>query len=298
MKNETFPSINFNPGQNNDGSHPEQTLHFSAANGFPLGAYRHFLAPFYDQYTVIGLENRGAWRADPPHRAFGWTDHANDIITMLEQRRQKGKDSKGIIAIGHSIGGTVSALAAHKRPDLFRAVIMIDPASPPGRYFWRLPKQIIQAMMRRHRLVTGTSKRRFQWPSRHEFISTIKEKAVYRDFSTIALQEYAEAGLIKDDNGGFELRYDRAWEAHNFLTTHAPWPALRKSQTPTLLLRAEKSYMHKPEDFEFHSKRLPACVDTAVIRGAGHMAIQEDTDQVTQICKDWLRKQGLLSPPL
>lgn len=296
MINKESINFGFGPVPYYEGGYSEYTLHFLAANGFSVGAYQHFLEPFCDYYTVIALENRGAWRADPPAPSFDWNDHANDMIKMLDQHRQSRADKTGVIAIGHSIGGTVSALAAEKRPDLFRAIIMIDPASPPGRLFWRLPKQAIQFVMRRHRLVTGTSKRRYQWPSKQEFISAMESKAVYRNFSPKALQEYAETGLVEDGNGGYELRYDRQWEAHNFLALRAPWPALRKTKVPTLLLRAENSYMHKPDIFEFHRRRLSSSVETAVIRGAGHMAIQEDTEQVTQICMSWLSKQGLLSP--
>lgn len=273
----------------------QPTLHFSAANGFPVAAYQHFLGQLDADFHIVALENRGIWSTSAPPARLHWNTHADDIIALLDYRRRHGLDTAPAIAIGHSIGGTVSALAASKRPDLFRALIMIDPATPPGRYMWRLPAPVLRGILRKHRLVTSARNRRHQWQSIDEFHSSMRSKSIYKTFTEQAMHDYAQAALKQADDGHLQLRYDPHWEAQNFLSSFAPWRALRTIRVPTLLLRADLSYMHPPGDFDYLTRKLAPFVDTASIKGVGHMAIQEDPDQVLQLCTRWLSAQALLN---
>jgi pimeloyl-ACP methyl ester carboxylesterase len=273
------------------------TLHFAAANGFPVGSYDFFLNHFKHEFNVVGLENRGAWDDKPPQRRFSWHHHADDLIAFLDYRR-KTYHCRPVIAMGHSIGGTVSALAAAKRPDLFKALIMFDPATTPGRLFSTISAIAPAAsftLLAKTNLVKRTRGRTPLWESKEAFINYHRKKATYRNFSEVAFDNYAQAGLVAQSNGQFSLRYSREWEAHNFQHTFSPWQALRSIEIPTLVLRAEHSYLHKKADFKRNMRRMPPLISHGVIRGAGHMALQEDCEQVVQISYDWLRKNGLLS---
>ncbi len=218
------------------GGHGEEPLHFAAANGFPVASYTPFLAHFQSDYHIIGLENRGVWDHQPPPRGFSWRQHADDLIAFLEHAQ-----TRPVIAMGHSIGATVSALA-----------------------------------------------------DRQAFIDYHRNKAAYRRFSADAFNEYAQAGLIEQADGQYKLSYNREWEAHNFKHTFSPWQALRNIQVPTLVLRAEHSYLHKAKEFERRVKRLSPFVSHGVIKGAGHMALQEDCEQVVKLSRDWLQCTKLL----
>ncbi|MEX1670089.1 alpha/beta fold hydrolase [Zhongshania guokunii] len=270
-----------------NGSEP---LLFAAANGFPIGSYQTFLSHFADDYRIIGLENRGMWGSAHPPRNFTWRDHADDLIAFLDHQA-----APPLIAMGHSIGGTVLALAAVKRPDLFKAVLMFDPATIPGRFLHALASLAPTQVMGRSKLVKRTQNRQPLWPSRQAFIDYHRPKAAYRQFSEAAFIEYADAGLIEQTDGQFKLAYSREWEAHNFLHTYSPWQALRHIQVPSLILRAEHSYLHKPKEFESRVRRLPANVSHQVIQGVGHMALQEDGEQVVELSRDWLSANQLLA---
>ncbi|MDF1693142.1 MAG: alpha/beta hydrolase [Zhongshania sp.] len=272
------------------GSEP---LLFAAANGFPIGSYQTFLSHFKYDYRIAGLENRGMWGNAHPPRNFTWRDHADDLIAFLDH--QADFNSQPVIAMGHSIGGTVLALAAVKRPDLFKAVLMFDPATIPGRFLPMLASLAPTQVMGRTNLVKRTKNRQQLWPSRQAFIDYHRHKAAYRHFSEPAFTEYAEAGLIEQTDGQFKLAYSREWEAHNFQHTYSPWQTLRHIQVPSLILRAEHSYLHKPKEFESRVKRLPANVSHQVIQGVGHMALQEDGEQVVKLSRDWLSANKLLA---
>lgn len=268
-------------------------LHFSAANGFPVNSYRFFLDRFRDDFHILGLENRGMWGAPPTSIRNSWQGYANDLIAFLQHQRTRFPDSEGVIAVGHSIGGTVSALAAAKRPDLFRAVIMIDPATFPGRRLPYFAPLISPWLTGRLNLVTGTRRRRRQWPSPEAFIQHHLNKPAYQGFSAEAFSDYASAVLDREGDG-YRLLFDPDWESLNFRNISTPWRALRKTTVPTLVLRAEHSYMYNAAIFNYHLQRSAPLVDHDVILDAGHMAPQEDCSQVVTLCRSWLDNKGLL----
>lgn len=270
------------------------TLHFSAANGFPIASYGFFLKYFHSDFSILGLENRGAWGDQLPPRDFTWLQHAEDLIAFLDYRRntqQKGP----VIAMGHSIGATVSALAAAKRPDLFKALLMIDPAAIPGRILPAVAAITPTRLRGQLSLVKSTRRRKPIWESRATFIDYHRGKSAYRRFSDTAIEDYAQAGLIEQNDSSFKLRYSREWEAHNFQHVYSPWQALRHMKVPTLVLRAEHSYLHKRHDFTRNMARVSSLVSHGVITGAGHMALQEDCEQVVKKSYTWLRENQLTS---
>jgi pimeloyl-ACP methyl ester carboxylesterase len=285
--------VDLGPAKWLSGGQGDTTLLFAPANGFPAGSYQSFLAYFQNDFSLIGIENRGAWDNSTPSKHFSWRQHADDLIRFLDQH-QASLAQRPVIAMGHSIGATISAIAAAKRPDLFKALLMFDPAAIPGRFLPTLAAIAPTELMGQLNLVKRTQNRRQLWPDRQTFIDYHRHKAAYRRFSDQAFRDYAQFGLVEQPDGQFKLRYSRDWEAHNFKHTSSPWLALRNIQIPTLILRAEHSYLHKQKEFERRVKRLPALVSHGTIHGAGHMALQEDCEQVVQLSRDWLAKNNLL----
>ncbi len=269
------------------GSRP---LHFAAANGFPVASYQFFLQYFARDFQLLGLENRGVWGGPPPPLRFNWQQHASDLIHFLDSQAPR----QPVIALGHSIGGTVSAIAAARRPDLFAAVVMYDPASLPGRYLPALKPLITPWLTGRMGLVRSTRGRRQQWSSHAEFIDYHRPKSAYCDFSEEAFKQYADAALAKGANGRYTLRYDPNWEAHNFRQVDSPWPALRKISVPTLMLRAAHSNMYQESSYRWHAQRCSPCVEHAIMPQLGHMALQQDAERVATITRQWLAKKALL----
>lgn len=257
------------------------TMHFAAANGFPVGAYRHFLGLLAAHHGVHGLENRGMWPDQPaPDPAFSWDDQTDDLIAFLEHQAREGRIRTPVIGVGHSIGGALTLIAASRRPDLFCRLVLIDPASMPSRTQRRNGHEVHVA---KQAMVEKTLKRRDRWTSREEFRSYLPTRGIYESFCPEALDDYAYAGLVEDGEGGFRLAYHPAWEAHNFMTTGSIWSCLTDIRIPTLLLHGETSSLYPAEDLEGLKAGFSAAVEVLAVNGCGHMIPQEDPHQLARL---------------
>ena len=263
-------------------------LHFLHANGLPFPTYKSFLELLADEYRVCGVDNRGAWPDQPqPDPGYNWLDHADDLIAFLEFHYQRP-----VIAVGHSIGGSVSLFAARKRPDLFRAVVMIDAATSPNKmadWLLRLTPKFVSA---RVPVIRKTRDRRRRWESREKFIEHHRTRKAYKDFTESAYRDYAEGGLEPTGDGDFRLVFNPAWEAFNFQTTPYIWDGLAKTTVPTLLLSAEHTYLHDRAVLLHHAKRFSSQVEYQILHGLHHLAPQQDPETVASIIKTWLRSGG------
>lgn len=257
------------------------TMHFLAANGFPVGAYRHFLGLLAPQYCIHGLENRGMWPGQPaPDPAFSWDDHVEDLIAFLEYQAARGLMRLPVMGAGHSIGGALTLLAANRRPELFSRLVLIDPASLPSPT-QRQTEPDVSVVMRS--VVEKTLKRRTQWSSREEFVSYLPTREVYSNFRREALDDYALAGLMDDGADGFRIAYQPAWEAHNFMTTRSIWPSLAEIRVPTLLLYGEGSSLYPAGDIDGLTAGFSPAVEIVAVRNCGHMIPQEDPEQLARL---------------
>ncbi len=75
------------------------------------------LAP---DFTVVTYDRRGWARSADAAPATSLADHAEDLISVMQERR-------GTV-VGHSYGGTVAMLAAIRRPDLVAALGVFEPS--------------------------------------------------------------------------------------------------------------------------------------------------------------------------
>ena len=98
---------------------------FYSANGFPLGTYSKFLEQLTSKFKLTCLSPRACWpNIKKPPLQTNWEIYADDLIAFVEQ-----KYNEPIVVIGHSQGATATIIAASKRPELFKSLILIEPAS-------------------------------------------------------------------------------------------------------------------------------------------------------------------------
>jgi pimeloyl-ACP methyl ester carboxylesterase len=108
-------------------------------------------------------------------------------------------------------------LAAHRRPDLARCVVMLDSPVVAGwrAYLWRA----VKALGLRERLSPGglARRRRNVWPSRAAAYEHFIAKPIFRAWAPGALDDYLDHGL-KPHPDGVQLRFDRDVEAAIYST--------------------------------------------------------------------------------
>ncbi len=260
-------------------------IHLAHANGFPPSTYKPFAEILTDCYKVIGFPSRPLWPGSRPEDAPNWHVLANDLI--------KGLDAlglKNIIGIGHSLGGVCTMFATISRPDLFRAILLIDPVIlPPNRL--RLVKWMRRLGLK-HRLplVQGALRRRRVWPSQEDCYKHWRSKSFFDNWTDDSLWSYVKAGTRKRDDGHVELIYPPEWEAHIFATPPTDvWDYVSKLRTPTIVIRGEYTNVFKPE-CQSRMKTLVPSARFHLVPEAGHLMPMECPVEVGVVVRSFLEE--------
>jgi pimeloyl-ACP methyl ester carboxylesterase len=264
-------------------------VHVGHANGFPPGTYGPMAHTLKERYHVIALPARPLWPGSTPDSAPSWHPLADDLILGLD-----ALGLSGIAGVGHSLGGVLTLWAAVRRPDLFRAVVLVDPVIlPPAWLCWlRLVHWL--GLQKRLALVQGALHRRRVWPAHQACFGHYREKPLFARWSDEALWAYVESGLRPRDDGSFELVYPPEWEARIFATTPTGiWHDVRRLQVPALVIRGELSGTFRPQAEARMARYLPQA-QFVTIRGAGHLVPMERPAETGAAILDFL--EGVAMP--
>jgi pimeloyl-ACP methyl ester carboxylesterase len=268
---DSIPFINY------DGSGP--AVHFAHANGFPPEAYRHFLRNLTSHFQVKAMLFRPLWPDADPHQIKDWRPFAEDMARFLQQQPESNW-----IGIGHSIGGTTTLRTALAHPDLFRAMILIDPVlfSPWTTHLWRIISRLGLAY-RLHPLAMGARRRRRTFVNKQEMFRNYRQKDVFQRLSDENLQAYVEAMAVPGKHGEVHLAYPPEWEARIFVTgTLADmdiWQNLSRLSIPLLILRGAETNTFFLATAKRVAKHLPG-VSIKTISETGHLLPLEKPDEV------------------
>ncbi len=213
---------------------PGEAVHFYHANGFPAGVYKPFLHTLQKQFDVYALHSRATQINAPSPNHKDWNIYADDLINFLE------KQGKPIIAIGHSMGASSTVLAAIKRPDLFKALVLIEPAMvtfPTSLLLKLAPKKLI----RDSKLVKGTANKPDTWASRNDYENYIRKFKGYRQFSKATFDAFIDHGIQQVEDQ-YRLVFHKEWEAHNYTSPPYLMNNLKKLDQlniPTIAIRGK-----------------------------------------------------------
>ncbi len=220
------------PGRDFGGEGP--LLHFAHANAYPPGCYRQFLEALAEHYRVRAIKQRPLWPGEPPPDLQGWQLFADDLIRYL---RQEGLEQ--VIGVGHSLGAVVSMMAAVREPQLFSALVLIEPVFLPPELFEQGEDVFRNAFVS---LVKRTRRRRNRWPSREAAFEHFRPKSVFSGLTDEALWDYIDEGLCQRHDGQIGLRIPREWEAHIYSQPPSDiWTLLPQLSQPTVAIRAADS---------------------------------------------------------
>jgi len=179
-------------------------LHFTHGNSYPSGSYGRLLDELRRDFDVRTTDMLGHDPAYPVDD--NWHALVDELIAQLERY-----DTPAIL-VGHSLGGAVGMLAAWRRPELARCVVMLDSPVVAGwrAHVWRLAK----ALGLGRRLSPGgvAERRRNVWPSREAAHQHFIAKPIFQAWAPGALDDYLSHGLQPHPDG-VQLRFDREVEA-------------------------------------------------------------------------------------
>ena len=267
------------------GGHGPSTI-FAHANGFPIGSYKPLLDSLKESFRISGWEARPLVHGTDPQEISGWADLAADLELGIESRF-----GSPVVGVGHSLGGVLNLLVAASNPELYRALVLLDPVIFSG------TRALVWGQMKRwgraHRLplMAGALKRRDVWPDRETVRQSWTGKTAFEGWSEQAFDAYLEAGLEQDGkNGGVRLRYTKAWEARIFeVSPHDVWNEIPKVMCPVLVLRGEHSDTLTTGAFRKFGRRAPygTC---RTVEGTGHMLPMQKPEAVASMIVEWLRE--------
>ena len=186
-------------------------LHFSHANGFPALSYAAMLGELGRHYRIGHIDAIGT---DP---RFPVTDRWPHLIEQLINDLEARYRGEPVYAVGHSLGGYLGFIAAARRPELFRAIVMLD-APIIGAVRGRMlaaTKRL--GLVDRVTPAGATRDRRSAWASREEAKAHFRSRQLFHYFSDQCLDDYVRHGLVAH-KGMLRLRIDPGIETQIFRT--------------------------------------------------------------------------------
>jgi len=184
---------------------------FSHANGFPAGVYRQLFEAWRAQgYTVHALDKFGHDPAWPV--TSNWPHLRDQLIAFID-----AEVGAPAWLVGHSLGGFLSLLAASKRPDLARGVVLLDAPIIAG---WRAHSlQVAKATGLMPRITPSrvSRTRRQAWPSLAAVREHFAKKAAFARWDPRVLEDYVKGGFVRR-GGQTVLAFDREVESRIYDT--------------------------------------------------------------------------------
>jgi pimeloyl-ACP methyl ester carboxylesterase len=256
-------------------------LHFSPANGYPSMAYRAMLEPFKESNMVVASVHRPLWQPEvKPESVASWEVFAEDIINAAE------KFNSSMTSIGHSMGASALLIAASRRPELFRSLILIEPVLVPRAAVLML-RLFSGLFPNKIPLVGKTLARVDQWPSKKAAFDHFRPKYVFENIRDKELWDYVNHGVMERPDGSCKLVFSKAWEARCYTLVYDLWPIIAQVKVPVLVVRGKNSNTLSPSMWQKLEKLSPQ-FERKEIAGAGHLLPFEQPETMVSEIQNWL----------
>jgi pimeloyl-ACP methyl ester carboxylesterase len=263
-------------------------LHFLHANGYPPECYLPLIIRLSEHYHVFSMRQRPLWPKSRPEDISDWNPLSDDFLHFLDEQKT------GVsIIIGHSVGGIVALRAALRRPECFRALVLIDPVLFPSHVIraWQLIRSLGLAYQV-HPLVRASRNRRQQFDDLDRLFKGYRRKPVFRFMGDLELRTYIE-GIACPGENGYQLCYSAEWEKRIYVTSvwndMDIWRGLPGLNIPLLMIRgAETDTFWASTAGEVQRKVPTARVVT--IPQATHLVPLERPDEVYLALQEFLQE--------
>jgi len=157
------------------------------------------------------------------------------------------------------MGATCTVLVAHRRPDLFKSLILIEVAMLPVNLS-KLARIVPKIFWKYIEPAQSTFVRRDNWKSREEYLAECMQSGVYKRFGEESLQALAANGVRKSNNGQYILAFPKEWEAHNYTQAPNVMDKLESIDLPCLAIRGKPSAFFSDEMWQEWQRRSPQTI--------------------------------------
>lgn len=258
-------------------------IHFAHGNGYPPSAYRALCSHFTDRYEVIGAKMRPLWSSsNDPSVLDSWSLLAEDMAHFM-----RSKGMKKVIGLCHSLGGTISILAAYDNPDLFDRLILLDPVILSKESFLASESMTMSERIAHNPFARASSTRKDKWKNKSEVFEIWRGKKVFGRFNDQALWQLIEAAIMQNKHGA-TLAYSREWETQIYVTESYVLDKAIKLDIPITVIRAARRSVIMDKVWEMWKGKSPQ-TSFLDFHDGSHLFPMEAPDEVAAI----LREAGL-----
>lgn len=232
----------------NEGGHPIVLVHGSRLHA---QVWNDFSRGFRDRYHVMALDQRGhgesGWGAQDQYQI---EDFYGDLRAVVEAR-----GLTRFTLIGHSLGGRVSMMYAHRHHEELERLILVD--ITPGRPSAQSGTDTARASETR-------TQGDFDSPeTASAYLARLMSRAPRQ-----LVEESVRHGLRQTDSGRYTWKYDPAILRRRPAALDL-WSMVKAIPTPTLLQYGAESDVVTPELAARMAATMPRCT-VERIEGAGH----------------------------
>ena len=178
----------------------KKDIHFAHANGLPSATYQVMLSELSGNYHVKTIPILGH---DPQYPVSNnWSHLTRQLIHSIERQHREP-----VIGLGHSLGGALTLMAALERPELFRAVVMLDVPTFNYAESWFVMVAKATGLIDRITPAKKSKNRRTNWPDKSSAIDYLSQRRLFAKFHRQCLIDYVESALVENEQGTVDLAY-------------------------------------------------------------------------------------------
>ncbi|KAK6461160.1 Alpha/beta hydrolase family-domain-containing protein [Scheffersomyces coipomensis] len=185
-------------------------LVFSHGNGMNKGLWHYHIDKIYQHFnslpdayinTVIAMDhaNQGdsaVYNKEKLGHTYSWIDGARDIVTIVKDHETASFSQENAynIVVGHSMGGFQALMAGYFEPNLFSAVLGINPVWYKEHSTHQKTKETMTKWLKKNRIASHF---KFNGPNKNwkqDIINWYKTKSFYKFFD-----EQVLLNMLEDD---------------------------------------------------------------------------------------------------
>jgi pimeloyl-ACP methyl ester carboxylesterase len=262
--------------------------HFLHGNGLCAGTYAPFLRLLAPDLHVTASDIRGhgesAFERMP--RIRHWKVFAEDLA-LLVTRALNGP----VVGMGHSLGAVATTMAAAMHPELFPALVLVDPVFFEPLRLWRVAALRMLGLRGHSPLAVQARRRRRVFKGKAELMRVFAARpGAFKSWAPEFIDAYLECGFLERDAQTAVLRCDPELEAQIFESVPVDvWGYIKRLRCPVLALRGAQSEVFT-EGAALRLKRLVPTCTLVTLPGCGHFPVMERPGECARVITSYLRE--------
>jgi len=216
-------------------------LHLLHGNGYNGRTYLPMLRLLNEHFDLFLSDIQGHGDSETGGKFIGWNESAELALKAFQAHRDVFGDVK-VYAIGHSLGGVLTALINSRQDSPFEKVVLLDPVIFTPGMLTVMQSLSWLGLYQYNPLAAKAKKRRSHWPDRQSAYNYLYQRGMFRNWHHDSFSAYIDHAL-NHDHTGVRLKCPAEREAEIFASyPKSLWTHLKQSCSPTLLIYGDATF--------------------------------------------------------